>query len=318
MATTTALTGSASLLHNNLAIASTGMMAVIHNSVNTGANVSEGYSRLLMNRLGGASHDGPQIGQAMSVRYLEMAYGPVLVVTSTNGTQIYNEDATSMLFFVPINDTSPDTETLKHHQGACVVPALQHIVIGTSKGSLMVVQATSADQMIALPESPPAGETVGVSDVCYSEVSNAVVSAHHNGELRVWTLNEAGYYSNPTVVPAVNQAPVRVASLGARLLVGYGPGTFLLFDAVTFDALAEVTAHARWMTALVVREDVGFVATVGEDTVLNVWQVDAATGRVGLQHTSVVTDKLLTGVALTAQGAVVAAYDSADLYNVTL
>merc|ERR1712127_152821 len=100
-------------------------------------------------------------------------------------------------------------------------------------------------------------------------------------------------------------------------LVAYGPGTYCLLDAVTLEAQAEVTAHARWITAVDVREDLGFVATVGEDTVLNVWQVDAGTGRIGLQHTSVVTDKLLTGVVL-GHGAMVTAYDSTDLFHIAL
>lgn len=285
---------------------------MVHNSVNSGG------CKLLLNKLGGASKDGPEISQAMTVRYLELAFGPVLAVTTTNGTQIYNDDATVLLFYVPINDSTPDTESLKHHQGACIVPALQHIVIGTSKGSLMVVQAASANQYIALPESPPSAAVTGVADVCFSEMSNAVVSAHHSGELLVWSVNPAGAYANATVLPAMGQAPVRVAALGPRLLVAYGPGTICLFDAVTYEIQAEVTAHARWVTAIEVREELGFVASVGEDTVLNVWQVDAGTGRIGLQHSSVVTDKLLTGVALTGSGVVVTAYDSSDLYHVSL
>lgn len=313
MAATVALTGTASLLHNNLACSSTGWAATIHNSVIPGGG------KLLLNQIGGGSKDGPEISQAMSVRYLEMGHGPVLCVSSTNGTQIYSEDATALLFYVPINDPAPDTDSLKHHQGACVVPGLQHIVVGTSKGSLITVQSASADQYIALPESPSAGPAAGIADVCYSELTNTAVSAHHDGELRIWTVNPGGAYTNANVVPAFGQAPVRVAALGPRLLVAFGPGTFCLLDAITHELQAEVTAHARWVTAVEVREDIGFVATVGEDTVLNVWQVDAATGRVGLQHSSVVTDKLLAGVAFPpSSGVVVTAYDSSDLYHVSL
>lgn len=282
----------------------------MHNSVNPGAG------RLLLSQLGGLSKDGPEVSQATSVSYVELSGGPVLVVSSTNGTQIYNEDATAMLFYMPINDSS--NAPLKFHQGACLVPALQHIVVGTSKGSLMSVQAVSADQFIALPESQPAGAASALTDLCFNAISNTVVSAHHDGELRVWTINAAGAYENPTVLPATGQAPVRVVPLGARLLVAYGPGTLCIFDAITHDLLAEVSAHARWITALAVREDLGFVATVGEDTMLHVWQVDAGTGQVGLQHSSSVVDKLLTGVAFSSSGMLVTAYDTCDLYHVNM
>jgi len=308
--TTVALTGTASLLHNNLACSSSGWAACVHNSVNAGGG------KLLLNHTGGPSKDGPEVSQAMSVRYIELPTGPVLVVCSTNGTQIYNEDASAMLVFVPITDLATDTDTLKHHQGACSVPALGHIVVGTSSGSLIPVQATPS--FVALAESPPSGAAHSVADVCFSEMTNSVVSAHHNGELRVWTVSPTGPYSNQTVVPAAGQAPVRVAALGARLLVAYGPGTLCLFDAVSYDCQVELTAHARWVTAVDVREDLGFVVTAGEDTVLNVWQVDAASGRIGLQHTSVVTDKLLTGAAMHGSEVLVTAYDTGDLYRVAL
>jgi len=313
--TTLTLSGTASLLHNNLACSTSGWVATIHNSVN-----DAGGSRILLNKFGAQSKDGPEIILAMSLRYIDLPSGPVLVVSSTNGTQIYNEDATALLFFVPINDLAADTDKLKHHQGTCLVPHLQHIVVGTSKGSLMLVQATAPD-FIALPECMPSQsdlECSGVADVCFCASTNQVVSAHSSGELRVWTVSELAPYENAHVVPAVGQAPVRVAALGARLLVAYGPGTICLFDAASYELQVEISAHARWVTAVDVREDLGFVASVGEDTALNVWTVDAGTGQVALQHTSVVTDKLLTGVAMFGSEVLVSSYDSCDLCRVGL
>jgi len=307
MATLT-LTGTASLLHNNLALSSSGWAACVHNSVNAGGG------KLLLNKSGQPSKDGPEVSQATCIRYLECSIGSVLVVSSTNGTQIYNEDATAMLVYVPIDDAAADADVSKHHQGACWVPGVEHIVIGTSAGSLVPMQ-TSSGSFMALAESPAPGAHA-VADVCYSAITNTVVSAHNNGELRVWQVSPHGPYQNASAIPAAGQAPVRIASLGPRLLVAFGPGTLCLFDAVTYECQVELTAHARWVTAVDVREDLGFVATVGEDTVLNIWQVDASSGRVGLQHTSVVTDKLLTGAAMFGSEVMVTAYDSGELYRV--
>lgn len=314
MATGIVLSNTVSLLHNNLAHSSNGWVAGIHNSVNAGGG------RVLLSNIaaGGISKDGPESCQAMSIRYLELpAIGPALVVCSTNGTQVYNEDASNMLFYLPIHDSVPDAESLKHHQGCCVVTPFQHIAVGTSKGSLQLISAAGGS-FVQLAECATSSPSTGVVDVCFSEASGTVVSVHSSGELRVWAVNETGPYTNANIVPAVGQAPMRVSSLGPRLMVAYGAGTICLFDAVTFDLQVELTAHARWITAVDVREDIGWVMTVGEDTALNVWHVDAATGRVGLQHTATVTDKLLTGVALHGSDVYVSAYDSSELYRVNL
>jgi len=310
MSNVSRLSGTVSLVHNNLTCSSTGTAASVHDSVSGGG-------RILFNK-GTSSTDGPAATQVTSIRYLELPSGPVLAVSSTNGTQIYNEDASAMLVFVPTSGPSNNPDTLNCHQGACFVPPAQHIAIGTSKGSLMLVNTATAPSFMALPESVPSADSTGVADVCFNQLMNTVVSAHRNGELRIWALTASGPYENQAVVPVTGQVPVRVASLGARLLVAYGPGTVCLFDAATYGLQVELTAHARWLTAVDVREEVGLVATVGEDTVLNVWQVDPGTGQVHLQHSSVVTDKLLTGVAMHGAEALVAAYDSSELCRVAL
>jgi len=310
MAAVSHLTAAASLLHNNLASSSNGWVVAIHNSLNAG------NGKLLLHALAsGQSKDGPEVTQATSIRFLETTDGPVLVVTSTNGTQIYSEDATALIFYLPVTDAaSPDS--LRYHQAACFVPNLQHIVIGTSKGTLWPVSAVAAGQYVQLHESAPSSPTGEVADLCFSPLADAVVSVHTNGDLRVWSVSADQPYTNTEVIPSIAQAPVRVLSVGAQLAVADGPGTILLLDAISREAKAEITAHARWLAAAVSREDMGLIVTVGEDTVLNVWQVEPTEGIVSLHHSAVVTDKLLCGVALHGSGASVVAYDTDQLYHV--
>mmetsp|Transcript_54002 Transcript_54002/g.99770 ORF Transcript_54002/g.99770 Transcript_54002/m.99770 type:complete len:246 (-) Transcript_54002:31-768(-) len=241
----------------------------------------------------------------------------VLCVCSTNGTKIYSEDCLSVHFYRQVNDPTRPQDMVKNHQGSCAIPALHQIIVGSSKGALLVIHAPSADHMTPLAEANPMEPLPSeVADVCYNDVSNSVISAHINGELRVWT-GQQGAWENTRAVDAQGaQAPVRIASLGARLVVGYGPGNVRLYDALAYVVQVEITAHARWLTAMAVREDVGQIATVGEDTVLNVWQVAQDTCQVSLAHSSVVVDKLLTGVTFVAGGVIVTAYDAADLYQV--
>lgn len=301
------LSTSVSLLHNNLACSSGGWVASVHNSISTGG-------KLMLYHPGSGSKDGPDGSQITSIRYLQMATNAVLCVSSTNGTQIYNEDATTMLFFAPVGEAT-EADMVKHHKGACVIPQTQQIFIGTYKGSLVGCQA-AGDNILVLPETTCCNSAV--ADVCFCEVANCLVSAHSSGELHIWTASNTGTFVDSNVLPASGKAPVRIASLGARLLVAYGPGTICLFDAVTFQLQVELTAHARWITGVSVQEETGKIATVGEDTVLNVWNMKQ--NPLTLEHSEVVTDKLLTGVALhyNGAGAFATAYDSDELFNIQL
>lgn len=305
-----AFTGSVSLLNNNLSCSANGWLACAHNSVNAGSG------KLLLNHLASsASRDGPEVTNAKSIRHLDLGHGSALCVSSPSGTQIYNEDATTMLFFQPVNDPSPD-DRLKYHSGACVVPSLQQIVIGTSKGTLLQVHAAGENQFFALAESQPASVTAEVADVCYSAAANIIVSAHDNGDLRVWAPQPAGPHVNSAALPPMGQAPVRIEAVDARILVAYGSGTICLYDAISLECRAELTAHARWITAVCVRGS--YIASVGEDTVLNVWAVEPTAGQISLVHSSVVTDKLLTGVAFVTNGVAVTAYDTDEIFHVPL
>jgi len=212
---------------------------------------------------------------------------------------------------------SNQADVLKHHRGACVVESLQHIAVGTSGGGVMSILAVGPGNFQALQESAPGSQADEVADICYNAATDSVFTVHDDGELRVWTVADTGLYVNSGIIPSAGQAPVRVASLGGRILVAYSTGRIRLFDAVGQCIQVELTAHARNLTAVDVREDIGQVASVGEDTVLNVWLVDASNGQVSLQHSSAVASKLLTGVSLLQTGAAVSAYDSDELYVVT-
>mmetsp|Transcript_33102 Transcript_33102/g.88697 ORF Transcript_33102/g.88697 Transcript_33102/m.88697 type:complete len:334 (-) Transcript_33102:64-1065(-) len=332
------LAATASLLHNNLSCSSGGLLVSVHNS----ATAASG--KLLLHSLADDSNiEGPDVNRVASVRYLELSHGPVLCVSSTSGTQIYNEDCSVLRHLAPLDEPSVgNDEAVKHHQGACLVPDRQHIIIGTWKGSIVVLHTPSADTYSMLDVCSSDTCTVGgsksvVSDLCYNACAQVVVSVHRGGFANFWTPSDSGKYTcgEPLMLSdAVDLAsPVAVASLGPRIVVACGPGQLKLFDAVSKELQVEVTAHARWITALAVQEigdecneignecnecnECSHIATVGEDTMLNVWTVSAS-GEVGFAHSSSVTNKLLTGVAFHEGGIAVTAYDSAELYKITI
>jgi len=300
-----------SLMHNNLACSPNGWVACLHNSVNLGGG------KLMLHALtSGLTTNGPEINQATSIRYLELATGVALCLTSTTGTQLYTEDASALLFHVGVDDVSVPDAT-KSHQASCVVPALQHVVVGTSKGSLLLVNAVGG-QYAVLPEAMPSTTAGEVADVCFSEAAQTVFSVHTNGELWPWTPSPEGGYACMEPITTMGQAPVRILPLGARLAVAYGPGTLCLYDALSRELQVEITAHGRWINGMVAREDLGQLATVSEDTILNVWQVEPNSGTVALLSSTTPADKLLTGVGFFGETICISAYDSDELYRTSL
>jgi len=256
------------------------------------------------------------VSRVTSIRYLTFEFGTILCVHTVTGTQVYSEDGTTMLFFSDLVDNSSDAGMLKYHNSSCVVPSVQHIVIGTSKGSLALVQCTGLDQFTPLAESFPSAPTTGVADLCFSQACNSVVSATTTGDLLWWTISPSGPYTMSGAVAGAGETPVRVHSLGPRLVVALSSGSIRLFDAISRELQIEIAAHARSLTAVDVLEASGFFATVGEDTVLNVWQMVG--DNVLLASSSVVIDKLLTGVAFQGGGCAVVAYDSEDLFCLSI
>lgn len=307
-------TATASLLHNNLTCGPGGWAASAHvGQHSTGGKVDE---KVLLCHLGAppAPADGPGCPQVTSLRYIDCAQGTLLVLSSTNGTQIYTEDAARMVFFAPIDASwAACANTVHHHKGVCFVPTLSHVVIGTSQGSLLIAQEDSAQNFTAISSSAPVTPVPGVADVCYCAAGDSVISAHEDGTLVFWAVTPPGPYTEVANLPGGGEVPVRVASFGPRFVLALGSGVIRLYDAVSRMLQAEVTAHARWLTALAVDEERMRMASVGEDTVLNVWGL-GDDGRIQLPQSIVVTDKLLTGVAFQGESVLVTAYDDERIF----
>jgi len=312
---TMALNSTASLIQNNLSSSSTGWLASLHASGGGKVQLTNGQAKF----------DGPEVNQPTSIRYLEPAAGPMLMISSTVGTQIYSQDAQTMYFHLTITAPEDNDERLKYHQGACLVPldqATSLVVVGTSRGSLKLceMQSDNFGSLRELPECVAGASLTEVADVCYVPLTNEVVSAHTNGTFVVWQQAAPGaFQATGTVAPSspTYQAPIRVLPVANKILVAYGPGLFCFHDAVTKVLMAELTAHARWVTAVTASET-GYVASVGEDTVLNVWLVDESP-KINIVHTSVVCDKLLTGVAFSGPAScAVVAFDSEEIWSVPL
>ena len=77
---------------------------------------------------------------------------------------------------------------------------------------------------------------------------------------------------------------------------------------------AEISAHARWITGISVLPNTQLIASVSEDTLLNLWKVQDDSS-IALVHSCQVAQKLLTGVAFCGGSVGVVAYDSDQFHR---
>uniref|UniRef100_A0A1B6EGE5 WD repeat-containing protein 54 beta-propeller domain-containing protein n=1 Tax=Clastoptera arizonana TaxID=38151 RepID=A0A1B6EGE5_9HEMI len=104
------------------------------------------------------------------------------------------------------------------------------------------------------------------------------------------------------------------------LIAGYGSGHIRLFyvnknNEVVINLLAEVVAHARWITALDIASQNGYILTVSEDSFIRIWAIEKheKTTMVQKYFTSLQDCFLTGGKFLNASGAefCVSVYDNA-------
>ncbi|CEM08024.1 unnamed protein product [Vitrella brassicaformis CCMP3155] len=284
--------------------------------------------------------DGPTTSKIISLHYVHIRKAgpkPMLIVNMANGTQMWNQDGTRMLYYLPVQhpQTSATSTSAaqnaavdigKCHRGAavCAFPQADHVIIGSSAGELIIIR-TDGDAFHSLATRKVASASPVMVVACSGEGSDQhVMSGHANGEIVWWRPEANGMYMQlPGALQHAQDTPTCMKVLGNTLYCGFGTGHLRVYDAVRRELKIEIAAHGRWINDIDVRHD-GLVASVGEDTVLNVWRCPSCDSEVSLAHSAVVTESLLTGVAFTqrrgdtadegAFAVCVVAYDSEVLY----
>lgn len=193
------------------------------------------------------------------------------------------------------------------------------IVVGTSLGKLLVIGKEKAVKATPTPEfdlleTLREHKEAAITCVESSKTGALVVSSDDSGLLLAHNVDD-----NYDVVHRVESDagyPVTTMSfvLDKWLVCGYLTGLMRIYRTDTFHLHAEVAAHSRAITAFDVLE--GRLASVGEDTFLNVWELSGGKGggHVRLVSSHSVQNDLLVGVAFTgAKSVITAAYDTSHL-----
>lgn len=274
--------------------------ALIHNNVTSNDKGLVAFSNrqkvCFLNVYDGSTYEGCSGATIHSLRYINTGVMTVLAVCTTNGTQFFSEDGSQMIFFIPLSGRAVEGR-LSYHQGVCC--AGPHLLVGASEGNLNVVLA-QGDSMSFLGQSVGPEPASAVSDICFAPLVAQVVTVHDNGHIFYWVGDVNGTYTPSYGGGCPDDVPSRCLPCGTSLIVSFGSGVIRAWDMLTRDLRVEISGHARWINAMDALPDAGVFASVGEDTVLNVWAIEPETFQVSLLHSSVVADKLITGVAFIA------------------
>ncbi|KAF4738686.1 WD repeat domain 54, partial [Perkinsus olseni] len=285
-------------------------------------------------------------GRVNSIRYHTLRHHhptttTVLVITSTDGAYIYTDDLRRTLCYIPppsVHARDDDDEV--HFTASTVVTGMHgdssrendegHLIIGASDGSCRVIpfkgnklgSAPSAQQL-----RPTVGIPPGVSAMCSMERGGLNHRHLKHPSAEVASINN----------PCGNvEAPV--ISCGCPtpnyLVAAHGDGKLRIFDAAAdWQLRFEISAHGRSITGMAVHKTKHLVATVSEDTILNLWRVDRdkeldnSFGTPHLVGSTQVAQRMLTGVCFGHgffppshddggdDGLLVLGYDSDTLYS---
>merc|ERR1712150_356134 len=135
-----------------------------------------------------------------------------------------------------------------------------------------------------------------------------MVSGDQNGTLNLWTLGATkgdGLVHKTTMGHSDQDGPVTALSIWNRISKGiviaaYGTGQLRIFAIPSGSIVAEVAAHANWITGMDLAAVSGLLVTISEDGFMRVWQL-STTGRI-IEHrfSRGVKSSLLTGVKFLA------------------
>jgi hypothetical protein len=243
----------------------------------------------------------------------------ILVAGLKEGAHFYSEDGVRVLGTVQSPTPGLDGSPVSHN-GCCArmtETGSWHILLGTSTNYLDIVNcASDGSQISFLSSSQPSSEgiTSECQDLCcYGQ--GGVASVHAQGELILWMgFPEAPYYTPIQTVHTVG-VPTVMRPVSEYLAVAYGSGTVRFFSMQSLDLHAEADLHGRLINAMD-SHPTGLLVTAGEDTIVNIVQIDAS-GEISVRNSQCCANKLLTGACFLkteALSVAVTAYDAANVW----
>lgn len=191
--------------------------------------------------------------------------------------------------------------------------ALLHVMAGTSSGKVLFYQLTVNSTAVSMIPQPSTGShsfsvtAVATRTFFKKDEPNLIfaISGDSSGNIFVWGHAYQQLLSIPSPAPDT-VTDLAVLDSGERLVSSYGSGKIRVYS-LKGNCEVEVFAHAKWINSIAYQSP--FLASVSEDGVLNVWNVDEKSNKVITfkGNSAVANDGLATGVTFDKAGDVLVA-----------
>lgn len=258
-----------------------------------------------------AAHANSMIMQA---KLLPFPGRSILVIASQKGIQMYEADGSVMLYWYAIDDNSNSTDAqATFARGICQI-GTESICVGNHLGHILVFNIPSRGSNITLSETLK-GHSSPICDL--QSVDNKLISSDEMGNIILWQ-SGGDKCKQILKIPGSGYPCSSVGQFRDTVIGSYGSGHIRVFSADTGKIRAEVTAHARWITAMDIAPANGLVVTASEDTYVKVWQIKTGENTsVELLFSDSVTDIQLQGAKfITPEGKAIGltGYDNNEIH----
>lgn len=195
------------------------------------------------------------------VKWCQIGQVPALVIITQDGFQIYDDTGTQMHFWYHFENEGWFGTSL-------AVLEKDQLAIGTSTGKIAIFNLGQRCDAVQA-ENLDTGFNSSVSTVTAS--SRYLACGGDNGNIGVWQSKSP--YGKLQSFDTYGFPCTGICLWNDWVLVAYGSGHLRLFDIVNRQILSEITAHAKWISALDISESSSYALSVSEDSFLRVWQL---------------------------------------------
>jgi WD40 repeat protein len=237
-----------------------------------------------------------------------------MVITTSTGVFLWNDDGTHMLFFLALSDITVGDVEYQYMRG--IAGNEKSVFIGTSLGQILE---------ISLPQSGPDHHIELVSKVscsknpitCLCTCKEYVICADDRGGFSAYTTSK--HISSPIYSKKGDDYPcTSIVATDNSIIASFSTGHIRGYKLSTGELLVTLTAHIRCINGLAMHPSENIVVSVSEDQYISVWSIGDFSTRSGksfdLLSSIKVDNHQCTGVGVYADGRVaVSSYDEDEL-----
>ena len=193
-----------------------------------------------------------------------------LVCTSYSGVQVYGSDGKTVEYVFPLKssdiDFGSEPEGSYFTRGICAVNATNQICVGASTGHIFIFNVTDEDEIDL--KNTKACHKYAVSAMC--NVENILATGDDYGNIILWDVFEN--YDELCRFQGSSHPCTGLIGQNGYVIGTYTSGHIRVFSIRNEQLFIEIAGHSRPITGIDIHPAHDSFVTVGEDSILNVWQ----------------------------------------------